>query len=258
MELPTSRLAEWGPLADLDFILAHQVLADKDYAEHFLNRKIGRECIMDNSYHELGVALDQKDLLTAAQRCNADYIIAPDNVHDAEFTIREYRKLKIAVKDEYRIAVVWTGFSQGSSLLVREAFLERVSDADMLCCTFKLKDRLKYYQQSFIARNFKRVHLLGVDTLEELRSWAHMARYLRGMRNPHINWSVDTGKALKWALRGKKLDELLSLRSDEQSTELGAESLASQHILSLRDTDISAGTVLLFLHNVAVLKEACT
>src|SRR5262245_1236135 len=38
MEIPTSRLTDWSPLCDLDFVLAHKVLEDKSYADFFANR----------------------------------------------------------------------------------------------------------------------------------------------------------------------------------------------------------------------------
>lgn len=251
MELPTSRLTEWTPLADLDFILAHTVLEDDAYAEFFRKRPAGREVILDNSYHELGYALEPGDLLEAARRCRADYIITPDDVNDKEFTLKSYHAFQ-AYCTGFKLAVVWTGFRAGSLLSEREDFLHQVVDADMLCCTFKLKQRLAYFQQSFIARNWKRVHLLGVDTLAELAEWNKMARYLS-----KSVFSVDTGKALKWALRGRKLNSLESLRTSEATTSTGAPSTASQHILRLTKEDITSECEALFLHNVATLKEIC-
>jgi hypothetical protein len=83
-----------------------------------------------------------------------------------------------------------------------------------------------------------------------------MTRYLL-IHGMDITWSVDTGKALKWALRGKKLDELESLRTNAETTAAGAPSTISQHILTLRAEDISAEQEALFIHNVQVLKEVC-
>jgi hypothetical protein len=254
MELPTSKLAEWTELADLDFILAHTVLAEKDYAQHFANRPAGRELILDNSYHELGYALSSKDLVEAAQRCRADYIISPDNVNDVDFTIESYKHLRANVKG-YKIAVVWTGFQDRASWQEREAFLSHVTDADMLCCTFKLKDRLQYFIDSERASHFSRVHLLGVDSLKELQEWTFLAKHLFHIEGRTIKWSVDTGKALKWAMKGRKLDELKSLRSSEDTTSKGEPSVASQQLLTLKAEEITPQQEMLFRYNVGVLRR---
>lgn len=259
MELPTCRLAEWSPLADMDFLLAHQVLQDQDYADFFLNRPKGREVLLDNSYHELGYTLPIVDLMDAAERVNADYVIAPDDVNDPDFTIESFKTMRARFQDQdvpSKIAVVWTGFSNGSTYQEREAFLSHVQEADMLCCTFKLKQRFQYYYDSIRAKLWKRVHLLGVDSLEELKKWAAMDRHMR-QQDFEVNWSVDTGKALKWALRGKKLDELKSLRTSEATTALGLPSEASQQLLKLESEILTPDVEEVFRHNVQVLKEAC-
>lgn len=251
MEIPTCKLGEWSPYADLDFILAHTVLEDPTYAKFFAERPKERELILDNSYHELGYALSESDLLEAARRCCADYIISPDSVTDMGFTLKSFKALTM-FETNFKIAVVMTGFPPDSNLFQRDDFLREVRQADMLCCTFKLPKRLPWFQESFYARRWKRVHLLGVGELEELRRWAQQANYLNS-----ITWSVDTGKALKWALRGKKLDELDSLRSNAETTSKGEASQASQHLLSLQECDISTECEALFVHNVGVLKECC-
>lgn len=249
-EIPTSMLATWSPLADLDFILAHKVLEDDAYAEFFRCRDARRELILDNSYHELGYPLELSDLLEAAERCRADYVIAPDRIGDAEHNCRMFLKAK-QVLAGYGVAVVMTG-ADDSTPRDRDNFLVNVKHADMLCCTFKQPLRHPWYSTSHVARtHFKRVHLLGVSSLEELSLWAHTALW-----HPVIEFSVDTGKALKWALRGKKLDELESLRSNAETTTLGQPSEASQHILGISE-EVALGADAVFRHNVEVLKRVC-
>lgn len=258
-EVPTSMLAQWTPLSDLDFILAHKVLEDKEYAEFFLMRDSSRELILDNSYHELGFALSNSDLLEAAIRCRADYVIAPDRVGDCVYNLQQFLQARQVLKG-FKIAVVMTGTP--SEIIdpkdekvyreERDQFLYEVRDADMLCCTFKEKHRYDWFVEASMHKMFRRVHLLGVDSLEELDLWR---KWSAGRRQYRL--SVDTGKALKWALRGKKLDQLDSLRTNVETTRKGLQSDASLHILSVPRKDVTLEVDELFRHNVKVLKLVC-
>lgn len=253
-EIPTCKLSEWASLSDLDFVLAHTVLADKEYAEFFKNRPQGRELILDNSYHELGVPLEMSDLLEAAIRCRADYVIAPDRVGDLQFN-REQFKAAQKVLSGFRLAVVMTGTPssqiQGGLQLFyyveRENFLFDVREADMLCCTFKEPERWSWYNQSAMATRWKRVHLLGCAELTELQLWRNLAQ------GTGRQFSIDTGKALKWALRGKKLDELESVRLNVHTTTQGLPSVSSQELLDTKV--ITPEQEELFKHNVKVLRR---
>lgn len=247
-EIPTCKLQEWSRLSDLDFILAHTVLADPEYAEFFHERSEGRELILDNSYHELGYPLPMDQLLEAAKRCRADYVIAPDKVGDCEFN-KEQFCVAMDILWGFKIAVVMTGAPSGTSLVeqvARENFLFDVCDADMLCLTFKEPLRYRWYTESAMAHRWKRVHLLGVAERDELEKW-----YPLGI--PGREFSVDTGKALKWALRGKKLDEITSWRFNTHTTEKGLPSEESQKILDVKS--VTPEQEELFKHNVSVLKR---
>lgn len=237
---------EWAHHSDLDFVLAHTVLNDALYAELLATRDLGRELILDNSYHELGYPLPLSDLLEAAQRCRADYVIAPDKVGDVQFNTRAFLEAQ-SVLAGYKIAVVMTGTPTGDAL-EREEFLAAVRDADMLCCTFKYSERLDWYTQSTLARRWSRVHLLGVSSVIELLRWNQI------VRTSKIDASVDTGKPLKCALRNQHLASAAVWRSSAQTTESGLPSEISQKILTLRREDISPAVERLFSQNVAVLR----
>lgn len=240
MELPTSKLKEWSPLADLDFILAHQVLEDEEYAEFFCNRPLNRELILDNSLHELGHPLAIDDLLEAAHRSRADYVISPDRVGDVEFNTRAFQEcFPVLAGSRYKVAVVMHG-APYSTPLQRDDFLLRVREAHMLCCTFKEPARYAWYKESRFASRWHRVHLLGVDSFEELDLWATRARL--DVRD----WSVDTGKAFKWAMQGQFLDLIPSMRKA---------SLHSKDLLNVKSKDISIEQEKLFRHNVNVLRK---
>lgn len=248
MELPASKLREWAPLADLDFILAHKVLEDQAYAAFFKNRPKGRELILDNSLHELGTPLPLSDLAAAAKEVNADYIITPDRVGDLQFNVSSYHEARDYFDDVQKLAVVMTGTTNGT-VQERENFLHAVSTADMLCCTFKEPKRLAWYIASAKAKAWDRVHLLGVDGLSELSAWAAMLMYQSVVNEyeldkPHIHASVDTGKAFKRAYQYEKLDECQSIRRSK---------LHSKMLLDVED--ITSKHEELFRHNVKVLRQ---
>ena len=250
-EIPTSMLGEWSSLSDFDFVLAHKVLEDTYYAEFFKSREKGREVLLDNSYHELGVPLAISDLLEAAQRVNANYVITPDRVGDVEFNSRMFKQSHRILSPQFRTAVVMTG-SDKSEIL---DFLIDVRDANMLCLTFKDPQRFEKYKGMPYTRRWGRVHLLGVSEFEELDTWN---KFLKGSGQSLFGqriWSVDTGKAIKWALKSKKLDELASLRTNAETTTKGLASEASQKLLDVPRSDITEEVDNLFRHNVQVLRS---
>lgn len=238
MEIPTAYLHEWAPLCDLDFILAHQVLEDEDYAEFFRCRPKGRELIMDNSLHELGHPLSPADLLEAAIRCRADYVITPDYVGDMEFNLRSYEQCRQLLAG-FKLAVVMTG-SKDSTVEEREEFLVSIRDADMLCLTFKEPRRLPWYRASALAKRWKRVHLLGLDSFEEL----HEFRVIAGSDYSR-RWSLDTAKPVKWGLESQYLDQLQTLRGAPTH---------SKDLLNIRHHEILLSQCRYVVRNIEILK----
>lgn len=256
MELPTCRLKEWSPLADLDFVLAHKVLEDKAYADFFFNRPKDRELILDNSYHELGYPLAPTELRHAALLCRATYVIAPDKVGDVSFNIKSFCRAREFMPGQ-ALAVVMTGSENGDPA-EREFFLRSVATAEMLCCTFKQKERLKWFAESPMALTWQRIHLLGVSELDELSEWYTLTcNLIENLPAGPRSWSVDTGKAIKWALKGKLLSALPSLRTSAETTTKGLPSLVSQKILELKEEEITPEVERLLRANVSILQEYC-
>lgn len=249
MEIPTAKLSDWSTLADLDFVLAHVVLADREYADFFRRRPFERELILDNSYHELGYPLPMSDLLEAANRCRADYVISPDRVGDVEFNADQFRIARTMLQG-YKLAVVMTN-PPSNDMWDRENYLFSVRDAEMLCCTFKEPRRFENYIRSPTALRWSRVHLLGCAELSELTPWSHIAR------SSVKKFSMDTGKALKHAMRGSKMDELETVRFSAGTTEKGLPSMVSQEILNLAPEQLARvpGLEDNLRHNVKVLRR---
>lgn len=186
------------PLTSIDFALAHRVLEDHEYGEMYAARR-DRELILDNSMHELGTPLPLNDLLEAASRCSADYVITPDKLREPEWTLGQFRSCKEQIQaGGFGVAVVLCGRTPDE----RETFLHAVRDADMLCLPYR-EDRFTWYREAIpCLRPFRRIHLLGVSTVDELRMWVELDRNLDGYRD----FSVDTSKPVKAGLLRKQLE----------------------------------------------------
>jgi hypothetical protein len=242
MEVPTPFLESWSPLTDVDFALAHRVLEDAAYAKYYRTRPAGRELLLDNSMHELGAPLEIQQLLDAANLCRADVVISPDQLKDPAWTLEQFNKTKLAFKDTpFEIAVVLQSKTGATTDL--EDFLEQVGEADMIMLPYR-EDRWDWFDrvESSILL-WSRVHLLGVSELQELRWWAGIAK-----EYPEISWSVDTGKPVKWAWAGSRLDAEESIRHS---------GLTSKELLDLRPEDLHPSFDDLLKYNIQVLREIC-
>jgi hypothetical protein len=202
LEIPTAYLRDWAPLCDLDFVLAHRVLEDETYAEFFRERELRRELILDNSMHELGRPLSSSELLEAARRVKADYVIAPDMLKEPEKNYAWFKETHRLLSDEFKIAVVMCGRSPEE----RVSFLNAVRSADMLCLPFR-EDRLAwgYEQRAVIRQHWDRIHLLGVNDLLEIRM-------VERLFSVDTNLSVDTGKPIKWGVAGERMSLMKPVR----------------------------------------------
>lgn len=213
MEVPTKLLPVMSRWADLDFALAHQVLEREDDAEFYRNRPNDRTLILDNSMHELGRALPVADLHRAAKLCDADYVIAPDELGKPEQNLEWYRDTQSVMGHEFKIAVVLAGRTKEERL----EYLRTVKGADMLCLPFR-EPRFEWANEHpYRITAFQHVHLLGVSELDELRAWQTAASLYTKVR-----WSVDTAKPLKWAVQNEDLEDMylskVSLRGAKLSS----------------------------------------
>lgn len=203
VESPACLLSATQQATDLDFVIGHHVLEDADYAAHYRNRPEGRECILDNSNHELGAAVDLSALLQAAELVKPDYIISPDKAEDVSWTIEQYHILCELLSGGPRtskIAVVLGGPSEDE----RARLLDATSEADMLCIAYD-QPRISWYLEHLSRTSQrKRLHLLGVSELEELNFW-------KGLLSMH-DLTIDTGKPVKYGLLGTEMWKLGSLR----------------------------------------------
>lgn len=251
MEIPTSKLKEWSPLCDLDFVLAHKVLNDSAYAQHFQNRRFGREVILDNSTHEFGKPLPYADLEQAAQLCRADYLIAPDivntDIDDAQIALNMHWMHEtcenVAAKDDWlAVGAVLCGHTRAQ----RDSYISFAGEAGvtMLCFTFHEPKRLLWFSDFMLHPTYEvwnRIHILGVSTLAELRIWVKISE-----QYPEKQFSVDTSKALKFGVQEKLLTDNLDLRGGP---------IRSKEVLELGEfTPVQEECI---LQNIHKLKAIC-
>ena len=80
LECPTGILSDIQPLADFDWVLAHLVLEDPEYADFY--RKSTRYKVLDNSVNELLQSLSLDELEEAANIVKPNLVVAPDYLGD--------------------------------------------------------------------------------------------------------------------------------------------------------------------------------
>lgn len=195
-------------LTDLDFALAHRVLESASYASWFAARNPQRMLILDNSVHELGTPLQHAQLVKAAAMVKADFVVAPDNLSDPNWTEAQFFGLHADAgrahgwNRPFEMAAVLCGeVSQ-----VRARLLRSFSDAGMLCLPYR-RPRLQWWEehQEELA-HYKHIHLLGLQTLQEARAWVSIAQ-----AHPAQLFTLDTSKPVKWGLCNRQIDSVEDL-----------------------------------------------
>lgn len=251
MEIPTGYLHRWSPLVDFDFVLAHKVLADPNYAEFFKLRSAGRDVLLDNSTHEFGRPIPFDDLQRAARTVDATWVIAPDIVNPSIDSLQVQQNITWAetacmeLDDQFGVAGVLCGNDDHEL----DEWLNRCVTAgiSMLCFTFHNPDRLKWWQHFEGHSTFDiidRVHILGLLSLEELRHWVSISE-----EHPTITFSFDTSKALSLGVQGV----LMSTLSDEQNLRGGK--IKSKEVLEMQT--FSTEQMECVEENIYFLRKVC-
>ncbi len=224
MEMPRRLLNDISPLCDFEFCLAQET-DNEEYANFYKNAvdKIGRMCIMDNGFHELGRPLSVLELFAAANKVNPTYVIAPDMLDDIKWTFAEWKKCVHVFRDsKVKVAPVLVDAPE----LDQKSFILNVG-GDMLCLPFR-RPRLEWYKfhRGEIRKKFAHLHLLGINTLEELEEFSQLG-YEDGLR-----MSVDTAKPVKWGLLQQRLLDLESIRHApiHSSGLIGVENISKEQL----------------------------
>ena len=199
-ECPTEILEEVQPLADFDWILAHLVLEDEQYARYY--GESTRLRVLDNSVNELLQPCSILDIQEADIRLGrADLIVAPDYLGDSSTTERALDEIGEVFESSRLLPVVQGSGARDvkvcAEFILSRHFRQVAVPYDILC---KRTDSLEIMarSRSSVVRllselGFTQIHLLGMTTIEELHSyWG-----CKGVE------SVDTGGPILNGLRGR-------------------------------------------------------
>lgn len=166
---------------DFHFALAHLVLRDSSYAAYF--RSHVKFVLLDNGVHELGEPLSMRELLDAAELCNADAIIPPDWHGDGHKTRWHFRRT-VAI---FRPGFLWPVVQAATQEEVHECAQEYdLYGVPFICFPYRL---LRKGLRPCPTTKAK-WHLLSYDRVEQLPSLAEVAT------------SMDTGKPIRLAQHG--------------------------------------------------------
>ena len=199
LECPTELLEYIQPLADFDWILAHKVLNDDDYASFY--QKSMRYKVLDNSVHELREPMTLDELQRAADIVNPNLIVAPDHLDNHFATIDSLEKATKVFGLEKIMPVV-----QGHEhRYVLECFdyIKQMGFKRVAIPAYKASSNeiMTQKRKNILDSLFSRVpagfefHLLGMTTLEELETCDKF-------------WikSIDTGVPVLCGLKGIRFD----------------------------------------------------
>lgn len=167
-EAPVEAITQVQSLTDLDFVIAPYILNIPGYAKRYKEREEGRICILDNGFFEVGYALSEDEILSAAKKVNANYIILPDD----EDPLKTREKARKWANLPYQLAVVIRG--ENAERLARYyATFANTPEVSMICWPFrnaraKALALLNLHQRTETL--YYRHHFLGLSSCAELRS----------------------------------------------------------------------------------------
>lgn len=216
LECPTALLEDIQPLADFDWILAHLVLQDREYAQFYSQST--RMKILDNSTNELLEPCSLSDIAKTAEIVKPDYIVAPDYLGDHLSTEKALDEA-VAVFGLGRVFPVVQGHTLGHVLecteyIAKTGFNRVAVPYDLTCNREDSIEKMASAREEVVSRlillnNFEWIHLLGMTTLEELESYRSISQVK----------SIDTGSPVLNGLEGLRFgkDALLPKKQPTMS-----------------------------------------
>lgn len=208
LEIPQAHLEHLSPLTDIDFALAHLMLNEKPYREFYqAQQRRGRIIILDNGYYEQNEPLPIPDLMEASRLLNPAVCIAPDKLGEPEWTFKQWETMSrmfAARGIRTRVGCNVTGRDPAESASMMTALASR--SCPWLFLPFR-EPRLDWIGSAWnIIKRFPAIHLLGVNSAEEVTEFARLER------EQNLRISLDTSKPIKFALAGKEMPSKGSLR----------------------------------------------
>ena len=247
LECPTECLRDIQPLADFEWILAHKVLQDKEYAEYY--RDSTRMKVLDNSVNELLTPVSFRDIEKAQAIVNSDYIVSPDWLGDGKKTFDYFKDfIDNLGASSLKALPVLQGGSVAECLSYARKYLELevVNIAipyDLTCIRTDSLEKMAISRMAIVtdllrSKSFRWIHLLGLTSLFELEVY-------RGW--PDTTISLDTGSPIANGLANKKygVDELLG------------KSIPTFEVMEedMKAVDIAEADFSLVYYNIAYLRK---
>ena len=236
MEAPISLLKDLPYITDFDWVLTHLCEASEGYLEHYQDmvNRWGRQVILDNSVNELGEPIDLSRMDEVVAKLNPTYIVPPDYLNDLHATLDQLDEA-IELWGRERIIPVLQGTSIEEVITCADilktqydfkivsvpydimlAHRSKLPDGDPNKASLEeLGDTRSEVLSTLIEEGllFSRYHLLGLNNLEEIRSYKEQFFWnkKRGMTSFDPQVSLDTGAPMTNAVWGQKfgLDTLV-------------------------------------------------
>jgi len=206
MEAPVPYLSKICPLIDFHWVLANVCLKDGEYLDFYhRNNKPGSLLVLDNGVNEEGIPCSVEQIDDIARILNPKYIVPPDFLGDSERTV-ESLKEGIDFWGRDRILPVLQASSDDEVIWCRNQIVDL--GFDRICIPYDilrtgdtspeiLADLRSKIINDYLGGHFKWIHLLGLNTLEELQNYC---------LTPNVS-SIDTGAPFLNAYKGKKFGE---------------------------------------------------
>lgn len=228
MEAPVDLLRELPHITDFDFALTHLFEQSSFYTDYYeWAVKAGREVVLDNSVNELGEPVSLEEMDKVANRLHPRYIIPPDHLNDLEATLgilddaielwgkdriipvvqgtslEEVVECGKVLKNHYDFNIVSIPYD------ITLAHRSKLDDTDYNKASLSELGHTRLSAIKALSKEgltFNRVHLLGLNSLEELviyqdqKIWTSPKTW--GSIRPHV--SIDTGAPMTNAVWGQK------------------------------------------------------
>lgn len=214
-ECPSDILEEIQPLGDFDFVLAHLILKDEIYHDHYKKKSghsTSRLLILDNSVNELGNPCGIEEMVEAAIEVSPNFIVPPDFLGDMKSTLHSLDDFIKVVGNELpgvRLLPVLQGSTSNEcvtcSMNYQQRGFKQVAVPYDIICT---KDKSLQYMASKrveviwrISEGYDWIHLLGMTDPNEFSKYKGLSCKL----------TLDTGSPILHGLHGIHLSETAKL-----------------------------------------------
>ena len=216
LECPVDYLPDLSPMGDFDFVLAHLALNYPEYLSYYTARRAedGRMVVLDNGTNEMGRPCSIQEIEKVAGVLNPTLIVPPDFLGDGAKTMIEIGRGMATWGGDRILPVVqgrkleWVSDAVAYMLSIGLTYLSIPYDilGDRSQPLTVLAEQRREMVETIVQvadRNHiqVRLHLLGLNTLEEVRYYScQLSDEVVSLDtgSPYLNavWGKDFGKVL--------------------------------------------------------------